>query len=99
MLLRSSIERSVAGADVTVSRLQKQVGAWFELRGSRDIASLLQAFSEQMTWKSAPRAPLLASIADLLSCHCIKHLFNSFHTLSINRITLETQFCGCVKTK
>ena len=66
-LLRAAAERSVASADVTVSRLEAQLEAWFERRGSRDVVALLQGFCDQATWKTSPRAALLAGIADLLS--------------------------------
>ena len=66
-LLRAAAERSVASADVTVGRLEKQLETWFECRGSRDVVSLVQAFGDQATWKTSPRAQILAHIADLLS--------------------------------
>ena len=66
-LMRAASERSVASADVTVGRLEKQLEAWFARRGSRDVVSLVQAFGDQATWKTSPRANVLALIADLLS--------------------------------
>ena len=75
MLLRAAVDRSVAAPDVTVSRLQTKLEDWFALRGTRDVYALLKLFSDSSTWKTAPRAALLAPICDILSPRDLANMF------------------------
>lgn len=54
-------------AEVGVQDLEPCLEAWLAARGSRDLQGLLEEAKEVLTWKSAPRAAVMAAYADLAS--------------------------------
>ena len=65
-ILRLQRSRSVAVPEVTASRLEEQLEKWMEQRGSRDVGGMVGKCADGVTWKTAPKASFVSSIADLL---------------------------------
>lgn len=59
-------------SETSVSDLEGCIDSWLQLRGSRDLQSLVEDVKEVLTWKSAPRAAVLAAYADLARCFVLK---------------------------
>ena len=65
-MLRESKGRTCALPTVSVAKLQEALEAWFLLRGSRDLATMLKPLADTVTWRCAPNACVLGTICDLM---------------------------------
>ena len=57
--------RRAALPTISVVILLNLIEQWLQGRGSRDVEILFKDVKQQLSWKKAPRAAALASVADL----------------------------------
>lgn len=66
-ILKRRKERLKADMTITAADIENMFENFMARRGSRDLNKILEKALEDMTWKTAPNASILADLSDLFS--------------------------------